>query len=132
MDREKRIVEVSGLFDSRPLGYAQCVTAGNLVFVAGQAGLDERLQVVSPEFAPQARQALVNVRHALDAAGARPADIVVVTVYLTDICNLRSFGSIKHEVLGDIQATSTAVEVSALALPGLLVEVTVSAVRSGI
>ena len=47
----KQIVEVSGLFDSRALGCMQCITAGNLVFVAGQGGLDERVQLVSPEFA---------------------------------------------------------------------------------
>lgn len=119
-----------GLFDSRPLGYVQCVTAGTLVFVAGQAGLDEQLQVVSPEFAPQARQALVNVRQALEAAGAGPAEVTAVTIYLTDMGNLRAFGAIRQEVLGEMQATSTAVEVSKLALPGMLVEVTVIAVRA--
>ena len=49
------IVPVPDLFDARLLGYVQCVTAGDMVFVAGQGGLDERLQLVSPEFAPQAR-----------------------------------------------------------------------------
>ena len=131
MDREKRVVEVPGLFDSRPRGYAQCVVAGNLVFVAGQVGVDERFQIVSPEFAPQARQALLNVRRALDAAGARPEDVTVVTIHLTDMQHLREFAAAKQEVLGDIHATSTAVQVSALALPGLLVEVTVMAVRQG-
>ncbi len=130
MAEEKQIVDVPGLFDSRPLGYVQCVTAGTLVFVAGQAGLDERLQIVSPEFAPQARQTLMNVRRALEAAGARPADVTAVTIYLTDMGNLRAFGAIKQEVLGEMQATSTAVAVSALALPGMLIEVTVMAVRS--
>ncbi|MGI8688975.1 MAG: RidA family protein [Thermomicrobiales bacterium] len=130
MTEEKQIVDVPGLFDSRPLGYVQCVTAGNFVFVAGQAGLDERLQIVSPEFAPQARQALMNVRHALEAAGAGPADVTAVTVYLTDMGNLRAFGAIRQEVMGEMQATSTAVEVSKLAIPGMLVEVTVMAVRS--
>ncbi|MGI8857873.1 MAG: RidA family protein [Thermomicrobiales bacterium] len=130
MTEENQIVDVPGLFDSRPLGYVQCVTAGNLVFVAGQAGLDERLQIVSPEFAPQARQALVNVRRALEAAGASPADITAITIYLTEIGNLRTFGAIRQEIMGEMQATSTAVEVSALALPGMVVEVTVMAVQS--
>jgi 2-iminobutanoate/2-iminopropanoate deaminase len=130
MTMEKQIVDVPGLFDSRPLGYVQCVTAGNLVFVAGQAGLDEHLQVVSPEFAPQARQALVNLRMALEAAGATPADVTAITIYVTDIGDLRAFGAIRAEVMPEMQATSTAVEVTKLALPGMRVEITVMAVRS--
>src|SRR5579875_1290 len=126
---EKQIIDVQGLFDARPLGYVQCVTVGNLVFVAGQAGLDEHVQLVSPEFEPQARQTLHNIRRALEAAGARVEDVTAITVYLTDMSNLRAFGAIKREVLGDVQATSTAVEVSALALPGMLVEATVMAVK---
>lgn len=131
MIAEKQTVEVPGLFDSRPLGYAQCVAVGDLVFVAGQGGdLDERMQLVSAEFAPQARQALANVHRALEAAGATPADVTAVTVYLTDMANLRAYGAIKAEVLPELYAASTAVEVSRLALPGMLIEVTVTAVRS--
>lgn len=129
MASRKQIVEVPGVFDSRPLGYAQCVTIGDLVFVAGQGGMDEQMQLVSAEFAPQAQQALLNVRRALEAAGARPEDITSVTLYLTDMGNLRSFAPIAREVLGEVWATSTAVAISSLALPGMLIEITVTAVR---
>lgn len=130
MTVEKQTVDVPGLFDSRPLGYIQCITAGNLVFIAGQGGLDERVQLVSPEFGPQVRQALANIRRALEAAGATPADVTAVTIYLTDMAKLREYGAIKVEVLPEMQATSTAVEVTKLALPGMVIEITVTAVRS--
>ncbi len=130
MTAEKQIIDVPSPFDSRPRGYVQCVTAGDLVFVAGQNGVDEHVQLVSPDFAPQARQALMNVRRALEAAGATPADVTAITVYLTDMADLRAFGAIKQEVMGEMEATSTAVEVSKLALPDMLVEVTVMAVRT--
>ena len=126
----RQVVDVAGLFDSRPLGYVQCVAAGDLVFVAGQAGLDKQFQIVSPEFGPQTRQALHNVRQALEAAGTGPADVTAVTIYLTDMSNLRAFGAIKAEMMPEMQATSTAVEVSKLALPDMLIEITVMAVRS--
>ena len=129
-NHERQIVEVPGLFDARPLGFVQCVTVGPLIFIAGQGGLNERFEIVSPDFEPQARHALDNVRRALEAAGATPADVAAVTVYLTDMANLRTFGAVRAEVLGEMQATSTAVAVSALAQPGMLVEVTVMAVRS--
>lgn len=126
---EKQIVDVPGLFDARSLGYVQVVTAGDIIFVSGQGGLDERVKLVSDEFETQAREALLNVRRAVQAAGGRAEDITAITVYLTDMSNLRAFGALKQEVLGDVRATSTTVEVSALALPGLLVEVTVMAVK---
>lgn len=129
MATERQIVDVPGLFDARPLGFVQCLTVGSLVFVAGQGGLDERVQLVSPEFVPQARQALLNVKRALEAAGAQASDVTAITIYLTDIGNIRTFTAVRQEVLGDLLATSTAVEVAALALPGMLVEVTVMAVR---
>ncbi len=123
-----QVVDVPGLFDARPLGYVQCVAAGGLIYVAGQGGLNERLQVVSEEFAPQARQALLNVRMALEAAGASPENITAVTIYLTDMSNLRTFSALKQEIWGETQATSTAIAVAALAIPGMQVEVTVTAV----
>jgi enamine deaminase RidA (YjgF/YER057c/UK114 family) len=127
----KQVVETPGLFDSRPRGYVQCITSGELVFVAGQVGVDASGQVVSPEFAAQARQALQNVVAALEAAGVGPADITSLTVYLTDMARLREYSAIKQEVLGDIETTSTAIGVTALALPELQIEVTVMAVRGG-
>lgn len=130
MTSKKQIIEVPGLFDSRPLGFVQCVTVGGMIFVAGQTGLDEHGQMAS-EFAGQLRQALLNVRRALEAAKARPEDVTAITVYLTDMGNLPAFRTIKQEVLGEINATSTAVGVSALAVPGMLVEVTVMAVQPG-
>ena len=129
MTTDLHVVDVPGLFDSRQRGFAQCVTAGDFVFVSGQGGLDERFQLVSDQFAPQARQALLSVRMALEAAGASPATLTAVTIYLTDMSNLRDFNALKREIWGETRATSTAVAVSALAIPGMLVEVTVTAVK---
>ena len=131
MAAPKEIIAVPGLFDSRPLGYEQCVSVGEFVFVAGQGGdMDAQMRLVATDFASQARQALANVRRALAAAGATPADVTAVTIYLTDMANLRPFGAIKAEVLPELRATSTAVQVSRLALPEMQIEVTVQAVRS--
>jgi enamine deaminase RidA (YjgF/YER057c/UK114 family) len=126
---QKQIIDVPGLFDSRRFGYEQCIVVGDVIYVAGQGGADEQGQLVSPEFEGQARQALLNVRLALEAAGAGAADVTAVTVYLTDIANLRTYSAVKAEVLPEMRATGTAVEVSKLALPGMLFEVTVTAVR---
>ena len=121
---------VPGLFDTAAVGYAQVLTAGHLVFIAGQAGLDEHFEVVSAGFADQTRQALRNLGHALHAAGCDYDSVVAVTVYLTDITHLGSYAEIRREIMGEAAPTSTAVEVSALALPGLHIEITAIALRS--
>lgn len=113
---------VPGLFDTARLGYAQVLVAGDLVFVAGQAGLDERFEVVSGEFADQARLAFSNLGHALHAADCTYASVVALTVYLTDIGQMQTYADIRREVMGEAVPTSTLVEVSALALPGLHIE----------
>ena len=51
-----------------------------------------------------------------------------VTVYLTDISTLPDFGRIKSEFIPGPQPASTAVEVSSLSLPGMMIEVEALAV----
>jgi 2-iminobutanoate/2-iminopropanoate deaminase len=48
---------------------------------------------------------------------------VKITVYLTDIGTLRDFGRIKADFIAGPQPASTALGVSSLALPGMMVEV---------
>lgn len=62
------------------------VTAGRLLFVAGQLPLEP----TSGELVPggidgQTRQALANLRAVVEAAGARMEDVVRVGVFLADI-----------------------------------------------
>ena len=59
----------------------------------------------------------------LAAAGATFADVVKVTVYLTDIDDRTRINPVRQEVFGDARPASTLVEVSALAIPGAKLEV---------
>jgi 2-iminobutanoate/2-iminopropanoate deaminase len=66
--------------------YSQAIRAGDLVFTAGQLGLDP----ASGEFAgagvaAQAERALRNLEAILQAAGSGMDRLVKVTVYLADI-----------------------------------------------
>ena len=126
----KQIVDVPDLADVRKFAYAQCATAGDFVFVAGQAGIDKELNVVSPEFGPQARQALANLRLALQAAGADFRDVVTMTVYVADIRHAHEFLEIRTELFGDDLAPSALIGGASFVLPGLLIEVQATAVRS--
>jgi 2-iminobutanoate/2-iminopropanoate deaminase len=66
--------------------YSQGMRAGDLVFTAGQLGIDPTSGEMAGETVQeQARQALANVAAILEAAGSGLDRILKVTVYLADI-----------------------------------------------
>ena len=100
----------------------------SMVFVSGQVSRDdEGAQVGAGSMLEQTRQCLRNIQRNLEAAGATMADVVWTTVYTTDIREFKQIVAAREEFFRDKLPTSTMVEVSHLADPGLLVEITVIA-----
>ena len=98
--------------------------AQSIVFVSGQTALSGEGELVGEgDFEAQTRQVFENLRTVLGEAGASLEDVVKVNVYLTDMGNLRDFGRIKADYIPGPQPASTAIGVTALALPGLMLEV---------
>ncbi len=98
--------------------------AQSIVFVSGQAPISPDGALVGEgDFEAQTRQVFENLQTVLSEAGASLDAIMKITVYLTDIGTLRDFGRIKAEYIQGEQPASTAVEVSSLALPGMMIEV---------
>ncbi len=65
--------------------YSQAVRVGDLVFTAGQPGIDPATgQVAGETFEAQARQAFANLRAVLEDAGSRMERVVKVTCYVAD------------------------------------------------
>jgi 2-iminobutanoate/2-iminopropanoate deaminase len=66
--------------------YSQAIRTGDLVFTAGQLGIDPATgELVGPDVASQAEAALRNLRSILEAAGSGLDRLVKVTVFLADI-----------------------------------------------
>ena len=100
----------------------------SLIFVSGQVSRDnDGNQVGQGSMLEQTRQCLRNVQKNLEAAGASLADVVWTTVYTTDIREFRQIVAAREEFFKTNLPTSTMVEVSHLADPGLLVEIAVIA-----
>ena len=65
--------------------YSQAVRVGDLVFTAGQPGIDPATGAVAGEsFEAQARQAFANLRAVLEDAGSGLHRVVRVTCYVAD------------------------------------------------
>lgn len=121
-------VEVDSLEDSSSHAYSQCVRVGPLVFIAGQCGRGKDPAVVSTAFEPQARAAIERVRAAVEAAGGSLADVVALTVFVTDIRLGPVFNEIRKSYFHPPYPTSALIGVSALMPPGGLIEIQATAV----
>ena len=63
--------------------YSQAIKVGSTIYVTGVPGIDPTTkQVAGPTIQEQTRQALINCRKILQAAGARLEDVVEVQVLL--------------------------------------------------
>ena len=104
--------------------YTDAVRAGELLFVSGFVPVDGEGRLVGgDDVVAQARQVLSNLGVVLAAAGATFADVVKVTVYLTDIADRVRINPVRQEIFGNARPASTLVEVSALAIPGAKLEI---------
>src|SRR6476620_10890253 len=76
----------------------------------------------------QARCVFENMRAVLAAGGCTFADVVKVTVFLTDVDDRPLINPVRQEFFGATRPASTLVEVSRLAVPGAKIEVEAVAV----
>jgi reactive intermediate/imine deaminase len=104
--------------------------AQSVVFLAGQVPVSEDGEVIGVgDFEAQARRTFENMRTVLEQSGASFDDVVKVTVFLTDMSNLRDYARVRNEFVNtDATPASSAIEVSSLALPGMMIEVEAIAV----
>jgi reactive intermediate/imine deaminase len=127
-DQEERMhhreeIRVPG--QSEPIShYTDAVRAGGLVFVSGVVPVDGDGNLVGgDDVAAQARQVFANMGAVLEAAGCSFADVVKVTVFLTDVDDRPRINPVRQEVFGAIRPASTLVEISGLAISGAKIEV---------
>jgi len=120
--------DVAGLCEP-PEPYSYSVRAGNTLYLAGQVALDEQMRIVGTSLGEQARQVWANIEAVLTASGAGLSDIVKINYFLADIRDLPQEIAVRRTIFpAERMPAVTAVQVAALGLPGLLMEVDVIAV----
>ncbi len=110
--------------------YCHATRAGDRIWVSGTVGIAADGSI--PEDAvDQFRLALANLDAVLRAAGGAPEDVTKVTVFLTDIADRARINPLRQTYFGEHRPASTLVEVSALVLPALKVEIEAEAAVGG-
>ena len=103
--------------------YSQAIRTENLVFTAGQVGLDPvTMEMVEGGVEAQTRQALTNLKHVLEIADSGLNFVVKTTVFLNDMRDFANMNSVYAEFFPENPPARSTVQVAALP-KGALVEI---------
>ncbi|WP_300396850.1 RidA family protein [Henriciella sp.] len=129
-NRRRSVVPTSMRADYTEYHFSPGFEAGGFLFIAGQIGLDEN-GAAPEDAAEQARIAFTAMGEVLAEAGLDFTDIVSLTSHhVGDVDRiLEWFPKVKDEFIVEPYPAWTAVGVSGLAIPGLVVEITAIAQR---
>ena len=95
--------------------YSQAVQAGNFLFASGQIAMDPQTgDLVNDSFEIEARRVFDNVKGIADAASLSLADIVKLTVYLTDLSDFATLNEVMIQYFEKPYPARAAVQVAAL------------------
>jgi 2-iminobutanoate/2-iminopropanoate deaminase len=111
-----------------PMGpYSQGIQVGNLVFVAGEKGVDAKTgKLVPGGIAAETRQTFANIEAILAEAGATLDDAVACTVHMTDLNEFQEMNRVYAEYFHEAPPGRTTVQVAALP-GGAHIEITLTA-----
>jgi enamine deaminase RidA (YjgF/YER057c/UK114 family) len=108
--------------------YARTIKSGPFVFVSGTTSLDAKGRVQGKDAAQQTLITMRKIEAGLKSAGATLRDLTRLTIFVTDIRDMGAVSKALSKALRGSVVASTLVAVSALATPGLLVEIESTAV----
>jgi len=113
------------------VGYSRAVAAGDHIWVAGCASILDGQVVHEGDMYEQTKQAIANIRWALQQLGADLDDVVRTRIFVTDIDRWEQVGRAHGEAFGETMPATSMVEVSRLIDRRMLVEVEAVAHRPG-
>ena|SRR5579863_2354566 len=114
----------------RPRGFSHgiLVTAGRLLFLAGQTGSDAQGNIIAPgDLVAQYEQTLHNLKTVVEAAGGTMQDITQITIFIRNrddyLANLKPLGQVHRTFFGDYYPATALIEISRLFQDDALIEI---------
>lgn len=106
--------------------YSHAVKAAGLIFTAGQLGINPETGELVEGAEAQARQALTNIKHVLEAAGTSMEKVIKVTVFATKLEYFADLAKVYKDFFDEPFPARSGMEVSSLPM-GSLFEIEVVA-----
>ena len=106
-----------------PGTWSNCLVVNGVAYVAGMIARGKDGKIVDGEEYEQAKAIFAKIRHLIEAAGGSMADVVKVSIFVTDIKHREKVWRARREVFSGDFPASTLVEVAALAEPSVKVEI---------
>jgi 2-iminobutanoate/2-iminopropanoate deaminase len=100
--------------------YNQAIRVGELVFVAGQLGLEPGDKAVEGDITQQTEQVMRNLTVILEAAGSSLDRLVKTTVFLQHLDDFAAMNEVYARHVGDRPPARSTVEVAKLPSGGLV------------
>ncbi len=109
--------------------WSNCLVIGDHIHIAGLTARGLADDLGGTSVYAQAKEIFVRTRHLIEAAGAQMDDIVRVQIYVTDIRQREEVWKARREFFTEPFPTSTLIEISQLADPGMKVEIDSVAIK---
>ncbi len=95
--------------------YSQAIRANGFIFCSGQIPIDPAAgAVVATTAEDQARQAITNLRHVLEAAGSGLDKVVKTTVFISDMNDFAVVNDVYAELFGSTKPARSCVQAARL------------------
>ncbi len=120
----KQVVPVDGVLQYEPFGFTNCVRYGDVLWLSGISALDTSGHVLADDIESQTRHTFDNIERVLRAGGSSLSHLLQMTSFVVDMPkNGQGYVNTRKQLLPEPTYTSATIGVSALMIPGLLLEV---------
>jgi 2-iminobutanoate/2-iminopropanoate deaminase len=122
--RVKQVIQVPGVLPYEPFGFTNCVRFKDVLYLSGISAIDPEGKVVGTDIETQTQETYRNIQKVLRAAGSDLDQILQMTSFVVDLpTNGSGYVAARQKILTRPTYTSATIGVSALMIPGLLLEV---------
>jgi len=108
--------------------FSEGYVSGNTLYVAGQQGPDSHGKVTGTDITLQTTNAITAIEKVVKEAGFQMADIVSVTVYVTDLNDVEKMNEVYKKLMPDPKPARATVQVAGL-IGGAKIEISAIAVK---
>lgn len=103
--------------------WSNCLVVDGVAYIAGMVSRGSDGKVAAGDEYEQAKMIFLKIKNLVEAAGGAMADVVKVTIFVTDILQRDKVWRARREFFTGNFPASTLVQVAALAEPSLKVEI---------